>query len=101
MTEQETTEKDATTTEQKKEISTKPTPPLEAAARRLERLLGGTTASPVSKSDSTVILSQHTNPSKIVKRWLGTSSGTAAKATLVDVSSAASVLLDPLGPCAT
>lgn len=69
-------------------------PPLEAAARRLERLLGG------GVSDKDRMLHTYSNPSKVVKRWLGTSSGAAGDATLADISSAATNLLDPSGRCA-
>lgn len=60
-------------------------PPLESAARRLDRLLGGVANDRFS----------YTNPAKVVRRWLGTSSGATAKATLADISLAASSLLDP------
>ncbi len=56
----------------------------------------------------------HSNPSKIVKRWLGTSSGVysgvysgvsgsgkISKLTLGDISTTAQTLLDPAGLCAT
>jgi len=43
----------------------------------------------------------HSNPSKIVKRWLGTSSGISGKITLADISLTAQMLLDPAGVCAT
>jgi hypothetical protein len=72
-----------------------PDPPLEAAARRLERLLGG------GMSGKDHMTHMYSNPSKVVKRWLGTSSGATGKATLDDISSAASALLDPSGHCAT
>jgi len=39
----------------------------------------------------------HANPSKMVKRWMGESSGAAANATLADVSFVAKTLLDPNG----
>lgn len=70
-------EKDETKTE------TPPLPPLEAAALRLERLL------------SDQVLDFYTNPVKVVRRWLGTSSGAAAAASAADISSAAANLLDP------
>lgn len=70
-----------------------PAPPLEAAAKRLERLLGG------GVSDKDRLVHTYSNPSKVVKRWLGTSSGAAGSATLADVSSAATSLLDPAGRC--
>lgn len=82
----------------KEEEGKKPSPPpmlaLEAAGRRLERLLGGG----LSDKDRT----QHTysNPGKVVRRWLGTASGAAAGSTLEDISFAAAKLLDPNGPCA-
>jgi hypothetical protein len=68
-------------------------PPVEAACKRLERLLGRSEA---STATTTVFF----NPSKVVRKWLGTSSGAAGAATLSDVSSAALKLLDPEGPCA-
>ena len=71
-----------------------PVPPLEAAARRLERLLGG------GLSDNELHFLTHSNPAKVVRRWLGTSSGAAAEATASDIASAARKLLDPKGPCA-
>lgn len=87
-------------------------PPAQAAAKQLERLLAGmhkskdiksnSTSSPtvtsnISQSSADTLI--HSNPSKIVKRWLGTSSGTASSVTLADLSLAASVLFDPEGPC--
>ena len=67
-----------------KKAAEKAMPPLEAAARRLERLL------------SEQVLDFYTNPVKVVRRWLGTSSGAAAGATsAVDISSAVATLLDP------
>jgi hypothetical protein len=80
--------------EKSPEVAMPTVPALEAAARRLERLLGG-----VSCKDH--LAHMYSNPSKVVKRWLGTSSGAAAKATLADISSAASALLDPSGRCST
>jgi hypothetical protein len=71
-----------------------PIPPLEAAARRLERLLGG------GLSEKDRHLHTYTNPAKVVRRWLGTASGAAGNATLADIAAAASTLLDPEGPCA-
>ena len=95
-------------------------PPLIAAGKRLERLLGGgkkatAAASPSTKDGtsaggagglpgtgsatltSTVEAVLHSNPPKIVRRWLGTSSGAAKDATLTDVVGAADALLDPAG----
>ena len=69
-------------------------PPLVAAARRLERLLGG------GESEKNRHLQSYTNPAKIVRRWLGTASGAAAKATLDSIASAAEVLLDSNGKSA-
>lgn len=69
-------------------------PPLEAAARRLERLLGG------GVSDTNRMLDFYTNPVKVVRRWLGTSSGAADEATADDVKACAAKVLDPSGPCA-
>ena len=59
-------------------------PPLEAAARRLERLLS-----------AEQVLDFYTNPVKVVRRWLGTSSGAAGRATADDIARAAVQLLDP------
>ncbi len=79
------------TTEKKDEIEL---PPLQAAARRLERLLGG------GLSDKDKMLDFYTNPVKVVRRWLGTSSGAADEATAEDVKACAAKVLDPNGPCA-
>ena len=86
--------KEAPDKEEKKEESPPPLPPLEAAAQRLERLLGG------GLTDKDRMLDFYTNPVKVVRRWLGTSSGAAADATVDDVKSAAAKLLNPEGPCA-
>lgn len=86
-------------------------PPLEAAGYRLERLLGGGSnninnnnnnkgGGTALSSSTTTTTTTHSNPSKVVRRWLGTSSGTASRATLLDLSNAASSLLDPEGSCA-
>lgn len=83
-----------TTADSKENVRLQPLPPLEAAARRLERLLGG------GLSDKDRLLHSYSNPTKVVRRWLGTSSGAAAKATSSDIAQAASRLLDPQGPCA-
>mmetsp|Transcript_16763 Transcript_16763/g.48141 ORF Transcript_16763/g.48141 Transcript_16763/m.48141 type:complete len:598 (+) Transcript_16763:29-1822(+) len=99
-------------------------PPLIAAGKRLERLLGGGKATAATSSStkdgtsngssgggagglpgtgsaatltSTVEAVLHTNPPKIVRRWLGTSSGAAKDAALTDVVGAADALLDPAG----
>mmetsp|Transcript_18712 Transcript_18712/g.26363 ORF Transcript_18712/g.26363 Transcript_18712/m.26363 type:complete len:612 (+) Transcript_18712:169-2004(+) len=103
-------------------------PPVQAAVRRLERLLGGGyapiitnnngnnaseshytcsdpgTSSPASLSSS--VKKNHVNmhgpnPSRIVRRWLGTSSGASSAATLGDLADAAKTFLDPEGPCVT
>lgn len=65
-------------------------PPLVGAARRLERLLA------VDK-----VLDFYTNPCKVVRRWLGTSSGAAADATAADIQAAAYQLLDSSPSAAT
>mgnify|MGYP001800320871 CR=1 FL=1 len=70
-----------------------PLPPLEAAARRLERLLGG------GLSEGDRQLYTYANPVKLVRRWMGTASGAAGKATPEDIVKAAAVLLDPSGTC--
>jgi hypothetical protein len=80
-------------------------PPLEAAAQRLERLLGGSSAGGSSSSSSAAaaakakeqLLYSYINPGKVVRRWLGTSSGAAAEATAEGIQSAAAKLLDPEG----
>lgn len=72
-----------------------PMPPLEAAARRLERLLGG------GLPDKERVLHTYANPAKVVRRWLGTASGAAGSATVADIAAAAGVLLDPLGTSAS
>jgi len=65
------------------------TPPLEGAARRLERLLGG------GSLDKEHQMYMYVNPVKVVRRWLGTASGAAGKASSSDIVSAANALLDP------
>ncbi len=85
---------EAVTTENKENTRSNIQPPLEAAARRLERLLGG------GLSEKDRLLHAYSNPTKVVRRWLGTSSGAAAQATSDDVVQAATRLLDPQGPCA-
>lgn len=78
------------------ESSTQTKNPIDAAARRLERLLVG--VGPVEPSttfpNASVRLSL-SNPGKIVRRWLGTSSGTASNAKMPDVISAGKRLLQP------
>lgn len=69
-------------------------PPLEAAARRLDRLLGG------GVSGKSRVLHSYTNPAKVVRRWLGTASGASAEATLESIAAAAKILLNGEGPCA-
>jgi hypothetical protein len=98
-------------------------PPLQAAAQRLERLLGGSStanaaAAPSTTTTTTTLLTarqqlqqqqaaeqlklqaaqqnfHYTNPAKVVRRWLSTSSGAAGDATAADIQSAAAILLDP------
>jgi hypothetical protein len=69
-------------------------PPLEAAARRLDRLLGG------GVSDKSRMLHSYTNPAKVVRRWLGTASGASGDATLESIAAAANILLNGKGPSA-
>jgi len=90
----ETSEEDGSGKE-KETPDTPQVPPLEAAARRLERQLGG------SSADSDIQMHTYSNPAKVVRRWLGTSSGAAGNASASDIASAAARLLDPEGPCAT
>ena len=59
---------------------------LEAAARRLEKLLGGGSSDPVYT---------YGNPVKVTRRWLGTASGASGKATSAGILAAATALLDP------
>lgn len=94
-------------------------PPLEASARRLERLFGGlgpthppppltngsSAPPPTSGSEGPNHVQQpSTMPvghAKIFKKWLGSSSGAAGKATPAEIASCAERTLDPRGPCAT
>jgi len=64
-------------------------PPLEAAALRLEKSLGAAEKGGASS------YSYYSNPAKVVRRWLSTSSGAAGEASLPDISSAAKALFDP------
>jgi len=72
-------------------------PPVEAAARRLERLYGGG-LSTSSKAKATAL---PINTTKIMKKWLGASSGTAGNATMASVAACAETTLDPAGVCVT
>lgn len=72
-----------------------PPPPLEAAGLRLERLLGGSKA---AEESTAAITSYYTNPAKVVRRWLTTSSGAAGSATLADIGATAVKLLSPCPP---
>ena len=89
-------------------------PPLEASARRLERLLGGgvvgqpattttttSTSTPTTTTTPSSSASTVQNRSKILKKWLGSSSGSAKSATLASIATCAERSLDPSGPCAT
>lgn len=77
------------------ETKTNVVPPLQASAFRLERLLGGSKGGATSGVEGS-----YTNPVKVVRRWLATSSGAAADATADDIQMAAKALLDPNGSCA-
>mmetsp|Transcript_23916 Transcript_23916/g.49515 ORF Transcript_23916/g.49515 Transcript_23916/m.49515 type:complete len:584 (-) Transcript_23916:226-1977(-) len=99
-----------TTTTKKAEEPQPAMNPVEAAGRRLERLYGGgrSTTSNSTNDDAAkpsapgaISVGKSINPPKILKKWLGSSSGTAGAATLADVAHAAFVLLDPRGSCAT
>lgn len=70
-------------------------PPLIAAAKRLERLLGGGLQ---SKNRS---VHTYSNPAKVVRRWLGTASGAAGSATPHEIAQAAVVLLDSSEVCSS
>jgi hypothetical protein len=91
---EEETPKTEETPKVEEKPETPPLPPLEAAARRLERLLGG------GLSEKDRHLHTYTNPAKVVRRWLGTASGAAGNATFEDIASASATVLDPEGPCA-
>lgn len=98
-------------------VTTPPPSPQEqllSSTKRLERLLGGSNGknggSSLSSSTSaankkTVVESAttmiHSNPCKIVKRWLGTSSGISGKLSLADISLTAQQVLNPTGSSAT
>lgn len=79
------------------------------AVTRLERLLSnpsGSSGQIVEPADTDAVIAAattliHANPSKIVKRWLGTSSGTASKVTLVDIAHVAKTKLNPMSTNAT
>jgi hypothetical protein len=63
-------------------------PPLVAAARRLDKLLS-------AGVDTNQALDYfYTNPVKVVRRWLGTSSGASASAEAIHIQAAAYTLLD-------
>jgi len=74
-------------------------PPVEAAARRLERLYGGGGGLSTSSKAATTTLP--INTTKIMKKWLGASSGTAGNATMASVAACAETTLDPAGVCVT
>lgn len=81
---------------EKEEDAPTPIPPLQAAAYRLERLLGGGLDSSKSNNKSRSVTDvYYSNPVKVVRRWMGTSSGAAAAATAEDIKAAAIQLLDP------
>jgi len=82
------TKKEEDSTEEKEDTAPA-TPPLEAACRRLERLLGG------GSTNKDRQLYTYGNPVKVTRRWLGTASGTAGEATSSDIVVAATSLLDP------
>ena len=91
-----------TITTEKKEPAAPKYPPVEASARRLERLFGGSSSSssksaPQAQAAASLII----QPNKLLKKWLGSSSGAAGKATLADIASCAERTLDPAGNCAT
>ena len=88
------------TTTTKKEEEAPQLPPVETAARRLERLYGGGVVATSSKT-AAAAAALPINASKIMKKWLGSSSGTAGNATLASVAACAEKTLDPAGSCAT
>jgi len=74
----------------KEDVVTPTILPLEGAARRLERLLGGGSSSGPERQMYT-----YGNPVKVTRRWLGTASGASGKATSESIVAAAVALLDP------
>jgi len=72
-------------------------PPVEAAARRLERLYGGGKLQPTTSKGASSAALLPMNTTKIMKKWLGASSGTAGSATLASVAACAEQTLDPSG----
>ena len=76
------------------------------AVNRLERTLASQSAFKSGEKNTDAVIEAattliHSNPSKIVKRWLATSSGTASEATLADVSFVAKTKLNPMATSAT
>ena len=76
------------------------------AAKRLEHFLSTQSAVTTKDKDTDAVIEAattliHSNPAKIVKTWLATSSGTAAEATLADVSFVAKTMLNPMASSAT
>jgi 26S proteasome regulatory subunit N3 len=96
-----TDDDDKKSKKESKQPTTPPLPPVEAAARRLERLYGGGAATDSKKTVTSSVLP--INTTKIIKKWLGSSSGTAGSATLASVAACAEKTLDPSGStsCAT
>lgn len=94
-----------TTITTKKEQTAPPAPkypPVETSARRLERLFGGSSSSSSSSSNAVAAAPQSLiQQPKILKKWLGSSSGTAGIATLAQIANCAERTLDPAGTCAT
>ena len=105
--------------EKKKKPPAPKYPPLETAARRLERLFGGSTPTTTSTSTNNASSTNNAkqsaaaaakaavsptpliNQSKLLKKWLGSVSGTATSATLAQIANCAERTLDPKGCCAT
>jgi 26S proteasome regulatory subunit N3 len=85
-----------------KEDDSSPVSKLVQAVNRLERMLTTQTVPANTDSHTDAVIQAattliHANPSKIVKRWLGTSSGTASSVSLDDVAYVAKTMLDPTG----
>jgi hypothetical protein len=85
-----------------KEDDSSPASKLVQAVNRLERMLTTQTVPANTDSHTDAVIQAattliHANPSKIVKRWLGTSSGTASSVSLDDVAYVAKTMLDPTG----
>lgn len=76
------------------------------AVNRLERALSNQASYKTDEKDTDAVIEAastliHSNPAKIVKRWLATSSGIAADVGLSDISYVAKTMLNPMTLSAT